>query len=212
MATPVQNFTFTKLLQLLPGYMERDDSAFKDQVPTFIALAENRLATDMKTQGFQSVVKGKLPITNVMPKPAFWRETINFSYYNDAGEKQPLQLRSLEYATAFWPNPAVSGLPRFYADYNINNFYLAATPLKKYDFELVFYARLQPLSTANDSNWMTLNAPQALFYAIMLEAALWTKNKDREATFQAQYEMAKQGLMSENSERLADRTTVVTRG
>jgi hypothetical protein len=205
-----QNFTYGELLNLVPSYTERKDAAFLAQVPTFISLAENRLATDMKQQGFQSVVKGTLPLVPVMAKPAFWRSTISFSYTSATGE-QTMSLRSLEYLKAYWPNKLLTAAPSYYADYNINNFLLAATPDQAYPFELVYYARLQPLSPSSQSNWLTHNAPQALLYAILMEAALWTKNPDRVQAWGAQYADAKGGIVMENQERLSDRNTVVTR-
>lgn len=206
-----QNFTYTELIALVPAYVERTDPAFALQIPTFIALAENRLATDMKQQGFQSVVKGNLPVQASMPKPSFWRETISFSFLDATSTIQTLQLRSLEYVKSYWPNQATTGLPRFYADYNATNFLLAATPSAAFTFELVYYARLQPLNANNQSNWLTLNAPQALLYAILLEACLWLKSPDKIAMWQAQYDAAKGSLLSENAERMADRNSVVTR-
>ncbi len=207
----IQNFTYTQLLQVIPSYMERRDAAFLEQLDTFIALAENRLATDMKQEGFQSVVKGNFPLEPAMAKPSFWRETISFTYKDSLGKIQPVELRSLEYVKAYWPQQSLQAPPVYYADYNISNFLLAPTPGVAYEFELAYYARLQPLSEDNETNWLTLNAPQTLLYAIMLEASLWSKTPDKIQTWQTQYAAATGSIMNENMERLADRNTVVTR-
>ena len=207
----MQDFTYSQLLTLIPQYSERTDTAFANQVPNFIALAENRLATEMKQQGFQSVVSGTLPLTSSLAKPAFWKETISFSYTSSAGNSTPLLLRPLEYLRNYWPNPSLTDTPRFYADYNATHFLFAPTPSAALNFELVYYARLQPLGVSNDSNWMTLNTPQALFAAIMLESCLFTKNSARQAVWTDAYQTAVGALKSENSERMADRTTVFTR-
>ncbi len=208
----MQNLTYNQLTELIPSYMERQDEAFIAQIPTFVCLGENRLATDMKQQGFQSVVTGNLPLVPSMAKPSFWRETISFTYIDASGAWQPIYLRSLEYIKNYWPNSSSTDLPRFYGDYNIANFIFGPTPDAAYEFELVYYARLQPLDEEHQSNWMTLNAPQALLYACLLESALWARNAQRAQTWQAQYENARGGFITENQERLADRTTVVTRG
>ena len=206
----MQNFTYTELQALVPQYAERTDTAFADQIPTFIALAENRLATDMKQQGFQAVVSGTLPLTSSLPKPSFWKETISFYYTDAAGERKPLLLRPLEYVRNYWPNTALQDEPKFYADYNATNFLLGPTPVAAYEFELVYYARLQPLSDSNTSNWLTLNAPQALFAAIMVEACRYIKSP-RQPVWEEMYQSSSGGLKQENSERQADRTTVFTR-
>ncbi len=207
----MQDFTYTQLLTLLPQYAERFDDAFQDQIPTFISLAENRIATDLKQQGFQSVVTGTLPLTSSMEKPAFWKETISFMYTNSDGESTPLFLRPLEYLRNYWPNRSQTSTPRFYADYNATHFLFAPTPDTAYTFELVYYARLQPLGPTNDSNWMTLNVPQALLAACMVEACRFIKNAGRQEVWEAAYTSASGSLKGENSERQADRTTVYTR-
>lgn len=207
----MQNFTYTELLTLIPQYAERKDDAFNAQVPTFIALAENRIAVDMKQQGFQSVVTGSLPLSEVLAKPAFWKETISFYYTNTLGERTPIFLRTPEYIRNYCPSASTTGDPRFYADYNAMNFLLGPKPAVAHDFELIYYARLDPLSAANDSNWMTLNVPQALFAACMIEACIFTKNAARQSVWEQSYAAANGSIKQENSERASDRTQVFTR-
>lgn len=206
----MQNFTYAQLTTLIPEYAERTDTDFADHIPTFVALAENRLATEMKQQGFQAVVSGTLPLTASMEKPSFWKETISFYYTNADGVRTPLLLRALEYVRNYWPNSSLQDTPKFYADYNATHFLLGPTPAVAYDFELVYYARLQPLSDDNQSNWLTLNAPQALFAAIMVEACRYIKSP-RQPVWEDMYQSSVGGLKQENSERQADRTTVFTR-
>lgn len=205
------DFTFSTLLNLIPAYAERPDATFIAQVPTFIALAENRIATDMKQQGFQSVVSSTLPLISSMAKPSFWKETISFNYTDATGVRHPLFLRPLEYLRNYWPNESLTDTPKFYADYNATHFLFAPTPSAAFAFELVYYARLQPLGASNDSNWMTLNVPQALFSACMVEACRFSKNAARQATWEDMYQSSSGAIKSENAERMADRNTVFTR-
>lgn len=200
---------YQRLLDLLPSYLERKDDAFKAQIPTFINLAENRLATDMKQIGFQAVVTGNLPTQSAMAKPVFWKETISFTY-KVGDEWKELKLRQLEYLKKYWPRASVMKEPVFYADYNSNNFYLAPTPDVAYEFELVYYARLEPLSKDNQTNWMTLNAPQALLYASLWEAAIWCVNAEAEQRWMQHYQIAIGGQITEDKERKADRNVVVS--
>lgn len=201
---PAVNITYNALLTILPSYLERPDAAFAAMIPTFINLAENRLATDMKQEGFLAVVTGTLPLKPAMPKPSFWRETESFSI-NVNGTLKNLYLRTLEFCKTAFPNTALSAAPQFYADYNATNFYLAQTPDQTYPFELVYYARLDPLSPANQDNWLTLNAPQALLFACLWEAAMWCKNAAAEQRWMQQYQIAAGGQMNEDKERGLDR-------
>jgi hypothetical protein len=209
------SLTYTSLLVQIPSYVERQDQKFLDQIPTLIMLAENRLATDMKQQGFQSVVKGTLAVGGVgavIAKPAFWRETISFTYKDPVIGWKQIRLRALEYLKNFWPMQSSTLAPRFYADYNSANFLVAPSPDQAYEFELAYYARLDPLDASNTTNWLTANAPQCLLFACILEAYIWTKNQVKMQEFQNHYDLAKAGLLQETAERLGDRTEVVTRG
>jgi hypothetical protein len=213
--TVAATLTYDTLTSQLISYTERPtDTKFIAQIPYIVMMAENRIATDLKQQGFQAVVKGTFTASSSgasFAKPAYWRETISFNYKTAAGW-QPLRLRSLEYLKNFWPMQSTLSAPRFYADYNFTNFLVAPSPDQAYDFELAYYARLDPLSTDNPVNWLTVNAPQCLMYAALLEAYIWTKNSAKVAEFQAHYDSAKAGLMQETAERLGDRSEVVTRG
>jgi hypothetical protein len=203
---PAVNITYNQLLSILPSYLERPDAAFAEQIPVFINLAENRLATDMKQEGFLAVVTSQLPLKNSMPKPSFWRETESFSI-NVAGQLKPVYLRTLEFLKTAFPSVAATGVPQFYADYNATNFYLAPTPDQAYPMELVYYARLDPLSPSNQDNWLTLNAPQALVFACLWEAAMWVKNAAAEQRWMQQYQIAVGGQMTEDTERKLDRNS-----
>ena len=72
--------------------------------------------------------------------------------------------------------------------------------------------RLQPLDASNQTNWLTVNAPQCLLFATLLEAYIWAKNAAKVAEFQGHYDNAKGALLQESAERLGDRNEVVTRG
>lgn len=207
----MNNLSYSRLLTAIPSYQEQRGADFIAHVPMFISLAENRLATEMKQQGFQAVVTFQLPLDGVMEKPAWWKETISLSYKNAANRTVPLLPRALQYCQNYWPDSGATDEPRFYADYNVKNFLIVPTPPAAYDGELVYYARLDPLSADNDSNWMTMNAPQALFAACMAEANVYLKNDGGYAKWNGIYANARDALIEENKARLADKSVVVVK-
>lgn len=206
------NLVYNDLVDTIQSYSEQRGTTFLGEIPTFVNLAENRLAADLKQQGFQAVVTGTLPLNCVLAKPSFWRETISFSYTDADGVMHPINLRNYEYLRQFWPNPSVADLPRFYSDYNFENFMLAPTPAAEYAFELVYYARLTPLGPDMQENWMTVNAPQALLFACMVEAYAWLKNTTQAGIWENRYKESVSSLITENQDRLSDRAVKVSRG
>lgn len=206
-----QTFTFDNLMALLLSYSERNDTTFSAQRETFIAMAENRLSADLKQQGFQTLLTGELTASTALVKPTGWRETLSFRVRADEDAPwQPVYLRALEIVQVF-ANEGATGLPRYYADRDISSFLLTST-VDEAEYELVYYAKLAPLAAANQTNWLTTHAPQAMVYAMMLEAAIWRRSQEDTAKYQGLYDAAKSSLVVENMERLADRNLVVTKG
>ena len=200
--------TYASLVSDILAYQERADAQLIAQIPRCIMLAENKVATELKMLGFQAVVTGQLqPNQSTLAKPVYWKETISFNLTNAAGQRLQLLPRSLEYCRNYWPNPTQTALPRFYADYNFDNFLIVATPDLAYNFELVYFARLTPLDDAHQTNWLTVNAPALLFYAAMLEVQTFLKNQAGRAMWQQDYDRAMAAYTGENTSRTSDRTT-----
>jgi hypothetical protein len=204
--------TYETLRSNVTTYSERaNDPVFASQLDTFISVAENRLAAAVKQQGFQVVVTGALPEEESFEKPTFWRNTISFNVVSPSGNRSSLLLRSYEFLRNCFPNPT-PGVPKYYADYNATNFIVGPVSLPGYTFELLYYARLEPLSEANQENWLTLNAPQVLLAATMYQAALFTKNDARIALWKTEYAETSAELVAENARRIGDRSGRVTSG
>lgn len=205
------SMTYDSLVTDIITYAERTDSPFSDQVPRFIMLCENRLAAEVRGLGFQQYVTGLLN-SNTIAKPARWRETISINVTVNS-ERRFLQPRSYDYCRAFTPNPATTGVPRYYADYAYEHFLIVPTPAADYDFELAYYERPEPLSDINQENWTTQYAPQLLLYGSLLEAQPFLKRPERIAEFQGMYDRALQGLSQESSRRTtADRAATSRNG
>lgn len=202
--------TYSSMVTDLLIYCQRvNDAAFISQVPRLVMLAENRVATDLKTEGMLMVVTGNFNAgAPSVAKPTFWRDTVSFQVTRANGPKFNILPRFYEYARQCYPNPTVLGEPRFYSDYNFDNFFIAPTPVAPLQFELSYHARLDPLDVSNQTNWMTVNAPQLLFYAAMLESQTFLKNDDKIATWGNLYRDMLSGLGKEDSGRSSDRTTV----
>ena len=85
---------------------------------------------------------------------------------------------------------------------------VAPTPDTDYTFEVLYYERIQPLDSSNQTNWFTIYAPQALLYGSLLQAMPFLKNDERMPMWQQNYDLIMQTLMAEDKLRLADRQAV----
>jgi hypothetical protein len=204
--------TYDSLLEDMRIYVERDDSPFLDQRSRLVMMAENRIATEVRGLGLLKFVTGTMSNgTPTIDKPIRWRETHSFSF-TTGGEVKFLYPREYQYCRSFWPDPSVTGEPSYYADYDYDHFFIAATPDDDYTFELGYYERPEPLDDATQTNWTTRNAPQLLLYACLLEAQPFLKSDARIKTFQDLYDRSIAALGNESKRRLTDAVTRRTEG
>jgi hypothetical protein len=201
--------TYDNLVSTIYQYLERSDTAVVNQVPVSISLCEYEIAQEIKTLGQLNVAQSTMTIGNpVVAKPARWRKTVSLKYVDASGAKQPIYLRKYEYLTSYAPNPNTTAAPVYYADYDYDHWYLAPTPDQAYQFEVLFYERIQPLSSTNQTNWLTQNAPNAMLFGTLLQMTPFLKNDARIPTWQSMFDKALATLKKEDDLRTGDRQTI----
>ena len=200
--------TYTSLVENIESYLERTDTATLAKIPLFIMLAEQVIASQIKFLGNLTVnTSNMVASTSIIAKPARWHKTVSMNVTVD-GSRQPVLNRRYEYLREYWPSPTDTGIPVFYADYDYSNWLIAPTPDLAYAFEVLYYERVQPLETSNQTNWFTIYAPQALLYGSLLQAMPFLKNDERIPMWQGQYKLIMDTLMAEDKLRLADRQAI----
>lgn len=198
--------TYASLVQDLMDYCERTDTPFTNQIPRFIMLAENRIASESKPLGFLRVVTGDLD-GNILAKPSRWRKTKSLCLLVGA-ERRYLYERGYEYVRAYWPDPTKVDVPYYYADYDYEHWLIAPTPDLQYMFELQYYERPEPLSDTVQTNWTTRYAPQVLLYAALIEAMPFLKTSERIPEFMSLYNSALSAITKEDQERKTDDSAI----
>jgi hypothetical protein len=202
------SMTYNSLYNDISSYLERTDTATLDKIPTFIMLAEQVLASEIKFLGNLTVNQSTMVQGNpIITKPARWRKTVSMNV-TVAGERKPVFLRTYEYMRQFWPDDAQEDVPQFYGDYDYQHWLIAPTPDDAYTFEVMYYEEVQPLDATNQQNWFTQYAPQAMLYGSLLQAMPFLKNDERLPLWQAQYDKIVTQLKTENIQRLGDRQAV----
>ena len=208
MATiPSWVMTYDDLTSTVLQYLERKDVAVVNAIPTFISLAEFELSQEIKTLGQLQVVEATMTTANpVLQKPARWRKTVSMNVSVN-GVYQPVLLRKYEYLKNYWTDASKTDVPLYYADTDWDHWYLAPTPSTAFSFEVLYYERISPLSSTNQTNWLTQNAPNAMLFGTLLQAMPFLKN-DQRTIFQQKYTEAMQALKTEDVSRVGDRQAV----
>ena len=200
--------TYDSLVENIRTYLERTDDATLEKIPLFIMLAEQVIAAELKILGNLTVQTSNLVTgENIIDKPARWHKTVSVNV-TVAGKRQPVLLRKYEYIRNYWPDPAETGVPLYYCDYDYTHWLIGPTPDDDYAFEVLYYERSQPLDSSNQTNWFTQYAPQALLYGSLLQAMPCLKNDERIPMWQAQYSTVMEVLRAEDKLRVADRQAI----
>ena len=201
--------TYDSLVNDIETYLERTDQATLEKIPQFIMLAEQIIASEIKFLGNLTVVTSTMVASeNVIPKPSRWRKTVSMNV-TVAGKRQPVLLRTYEYIREYWPSPTSTSEPLYFCDYDYQHWLVGPTPALGYAYEVLYYERLQPLDSSNQSSWFTQYAPQAMLYGTLLQAMPFLKNDERMPMWQANYDRIIEVLKTENVTRVADRQAIV---
>jgi len=205
---PAAVMTYDSLVADISSYLERTDQATLEKIPTFIMLAEQVIAAEIKFLGNLTPMQSNLVMGEaVINKPARWHKTVSMNV-TVGGVRQPVFLRKYEYLREYWPVPTQTDPPKVYADYDYTHWLIAPTPDDDYAFEVLYYERIQPLDSSNQTNWFTIYAPQALLYGTLLQAMPFLKNDERIPMWQAQYDKIMQVLKAEDIQRMGDRQAI----
>jgi len=205
--TPSFVLTYDSLTSTVLQYLERKDPAVVNFIPVAISLSEFEIAQEIKTLGQLTIVNATVQAGNpVVAKPARWRKTVSFNVTDTSGNQEPVLLRKYEYLINYNIG-ATSGLPLYYADIDWEHWLIAPVPDQAYNFQVLYYSRLQPLSSDNQTNWLTQNAPNVMLYGTLLQCMPFLKNDQRQI-FQQKYTEALTALKTEDQLRLGDRQTI----
>jgi hypothetical protein len=196
--------TYDNLVLDVQQYMERNDPDFIAQIPTLIGLAESAIASELKTLLQLVVVQTNLTVGDpVLIKPTRWRKTVSMKI-NGA----PVLLRSQDYVAQYL-SESDPGVPKYYAEYDYNNWNFAPEPDDDYAVEIIYYSLVQPLDSTNQTNLFTQIAPQAMLFGTLLQAQGYLKALDKLPVWKSYYTDCINALKKEDQTRRVDRNTSV---
>ena len=194
--------TYDSLVLNVQQYMERNDADFVAQIPSLIALAESRVAAELKTYLQLTVVETNLAVNqDVLAKPARWRKTVSMKVNG-----QPVLMRSQDYI-AQYQDESANGIPLYYAEYDYNNWNFAPKPDATYPVEIIYYSEIQPLDSENQQNLFTRETPQLMLYGTLLAAQGYLKALDKLPVWKGYYDDTLAAIKKEDNSRRIDRNT-----
>ena len=192
------SFTLTTLTQSIKDWTENVESSFTAEIPFFISNAEERIFKSVDLDYFRKNVTASLTSGNkFLQKPSDYLAAHSLSFVNDSSNIFLLQ-KDVNFIQEYTSNPATTGLPIYYAQFDVDNFIVAPTPSSSFAVELHYYYRPASLNTDDSgTTWISTNASDALLYACLVEAYTFMKGEtDLIQLYQGRYAEALSRLKS----------------
>ena len=180
------SFTYDSLKQAIQDYTENSETTFVNNLPVFIRAAEERILKNVQLNLFMRNQVGTMTTNNqYLGAPSDFLALFSITV-TVSGKKQFLEFKDLSFIEEFNPDYTVTGVPRYYAQFDVGNFIVAPTPDQDYAVEVQYLFRPASLTSGagTGTTWLSDNADLAMLYGSLVEAYIFMKG---EQDIMAQY-------------------------
>ena len=185
-------FTFDSLKTAIQDYQETSETTFVNNLSVFIKEAEERILKNIELPVFRKNVTGTAAADNTyLATPTDFLAPYSLAVISSS-EYEYLLFKHVTFIRSYTPNPATTGTPKYYALFDDNTFILAPTPSTNFTFELHYKFRPASLTAGAGSGttWLSENAPDALLYGSLVEAATFLKTPEEAARYDQRFAQA----------------------
>jgi len=173
------SFTYDQLKQAIQDYTENTETTFVNSLNIFIQNAEERILKTAQLEVFRKNQTASATAGNkYLALPTDYLAPFSLSY-ESGGAKNFVLFKDVNFVQSFNPDGSTTGAPRYYAQFDIDNFILGPTPNSSYTMELHYFYRPNSLVNAGGSGttWLSQNASVALLYGSLIEAYTFMKGE-----------------------------------
>ena len=169
-------WTYATLVQAIKDWTEYDETTFNQNINQFIRNCEERIIYAAQMEVFRKNVSGSCSTGNqYLACPSDYLSPYSLSI-TSSGSKVFLLNKDTEYVQEYNPSGA-TGVPKYYALFDVDNFILAPVPASSYTAELHYYYRPESIVTAGTS-WLGTYAEEAMLYGSLSEAYTYMKGEN----------------------------------
>ena len=173
------SFTYAQLKTAIQDYTDNAETTFVNHLNDFIKASEEKLLKSVDLDYFRKNVTSTLTSSDqFLTVPTDYLASFSLQITTSGSESFLLQ-KDVNYLREYTPAASTTGLPKYYARFDENNFILAPTPNSAYTIELHYFYRPTSLTAGADggTTWLSTNAPFALLYGSLVEAYSFMKGE-----------------------------------
>ena len=171
------SFTYAQLKQAIQDYTDNDETSFVNNLPLFIRMAEERILKGVQLNLFQKNQFGNMTSGNeYLASPSDFLAPFSLSI-DVSGNKEFLLFKDLDFVQTYTPDATTTGQPKYYAQFDVDNFIIAPTPDANYTVDIHYLYRPASITVGAEdgTTWLSENAELALLYACLIEAYIYMK-------------------------------------
>lgn len=192
------SFTYAQLKTAIQDYTENNETSFVNNLPIFIRAAEERILKMVQLQLFRRNQTATLTASNpYLNAPSDFLAPFSLSYTDGSGNKNFVEFKDVNFVQEYNPDVTNTGAPRYYAQFDIDNFIIGPTPDSNYAVELHYFYRPASLTAGGDSGttWLSENAELSMLYGALVEAYIYMKGEqDVMALYNQRFQESLMGL------------------
>lgn len=174
--------TYTDLQAAVASWLNRSD--LTSYIPDFIALAEARIARDLRLRSqVTSTTIATVAGTQTAALPTGWLEFENVSISSSPDVQ--LNYVNIQHLDTKFPINSYTGTPVVYSIEG-QTILFGPVPDAAYTVNVLYYKRLDALSVT-PTNWLLTNHPSIYLFAALAESAPFLKDDDRILIWEQKY-------------------------
>ena len=190
----------SQLTQAIQAYAENTEQLFVSNIPLFLSQAELRIYNSVQIPVLRKNVTGTVTTSNpYLSCPNDFMAVYSLAAVDTLGSYNYLIDKDVSFIREAYPNPTVTGLPKYYAIFGPQlvdpkelSLILTPTPDANYSVELHYYYMPESITTtASGTTWLSDNYDPVLFYGAMREAMIFMKGEaDMVGYYEQKYQEA----------------------
>jgi len=174
------SFTFAQMKTAIQDFTDNSETLFVSHLSDFIKSSEERIFKSVDLDFFRKNVTSAVSLNDkYLSVPTDYLSSFSLQI-TTAGSESFLLQKDVNFLQEAYGGSASTGLPRYYATFDISNFIVAPTPDANYTVELHYYYRPDSLTAGADggTTWLSTNAPYALLYGALVDAYIFMKGEN----------------------------------
>jgi|TARA_R110002012_G_scaffold298736_1_gene497356 hypothetical protein len=171
-------WTYTTLTQAIKDYTENTETTFSNNIAVFVQQAEVTILRAVQLPVFRKNVTGTMTASNAyLSTPSDFLRPYSLAIINSSSHEYLIN-KDVNYVREVYPNPATTGVPKYYALFDDNTFIIGPTPGSNYTSELHYFYKPESITAASSgTSWLGTNAEDALLYGSLVQAYIFMKGE-----------------------------------